>query len=224
MPNLTLRDGASWRLPSRAVLRPQLKRMIDITVSATLLLLMAPLLILIAAVVAADGGPILFAHRRVGRYGREFHCLKFRSMRPDAEQVLMKLLERDAVAHAEWTAARKLRRDPRVTPLGCILRATSLDELPQLLNVLRGEMSLVGPRPVLQEELNCFYAPTGADKDYLSVRPGITGAWQASGRSNTSYAERVALDAAYVRNPSLRTDLVILVRTAGSVLICNGSH
>jgi exopolysaccharide production protein ExoY len=224
MSNITLRNGAIWRLPSRAVLRPHLKRVMDITVAATLLLLMAPILVLIAAAVAVDGGPVFFAHRRVGRYGHEFDCLKFRSMRPDAEQVLMKLLERDPVAHANWTTARKLRRDPRVTPLGRVLRVTSLDELPQLLNVLRGEMSLVGPRPVLQEELHCFYAPAGADKDYLSVRPGITGAWQTSGRSNTSYAERVALDAAYVRNPSLRTDLAILVRTAGSVLSCSGSH
>jgi exopolysaccharide production protein ExoY len=224
MLNLILRNGTAWRLPSRTVLRPKLKRAVDISVAAISLLVLSPLLILIAAAVAADGGPIFFAHRRVGRYGREFDCLKFRSMRPDAEQVLMKLLERDAVAHADWTAARKLRRDPRVTPLGRVLRVTSLDELPQLLNVLRGEMSLVGPRPVLQEELHRFYAPVGADKDYLSVRPGITGAWQTSGRSNTSYAQRVALDTTYVRNPSLRTDLAILVRTAGSVLSCNGSH
>lgn len=224
MSNMTLRNGAFWRLPSRAELRPQLKRVMDITIAATLLLLMAPVLMVIAAMVAADGGPIFFAHRRIGRYGLAFDCLKFRSMRLDAEQALKKMLERDPVARANWTTARKLQRDPRVTPLGRVLRVTSLDELPQLLNVLRGEMSLVGPRPVLQEELHCFYAPAGADKDYLSVRPGITGAWQTSGRSNTSYAERVALDAAYVRNPSLRTDFAILIRTAGSVLSCRGSH
>jgi exopolysaccharide production protein ExoY len=134
------------------------------------------------------------------------------------------LLERDAETRAEWAVAHKLRRDPRITPLGRVLRATSLDELPQLLNVLRGEMSLVGPRPVLRDELARFYAPSNADKDYLSVRPGITGPWQVSGRSNTGYAERVALDASYVRNPSLRADLVILARTVGCVLRCHGSH
>jgi lipopolysaccharide/colanic/teichoic acid biosynthesis glycosyltransferase len=192
--------------------------------AAGLLLLMAPVLLPIAALVASDGGPVLYAHRRVGRRGREFGCLKFRSMRTDADRALAALLERDPGARAEWEAARKLRRDPRVTRLGRALRATSLDELPQLLNVLRGEMSLVGPRPVLRDELDGFYAPAGAVEAYLSVRPGLTGAWQVSGRSDTGYAERVALDAAYARSPSLRTDIAILARTAGTVLRRHGAY
>ncbi len=178
----------------------------------------------ITAVVAVDGGPVFFSHRRVGRGGRTFGCLKFRSMRPDADRHLAELLARDPAARAEWQAARKLRQDPRVTPFGRVLRATSLDELPQLINVLRGDMSLVGPRPVVQEELDQHYAPAAAAADYLSVRPGITGPWQVSGRSDMEYRERVALDAAYARNPSLRKDLALLAHTVVVVLRRQGAY
>ena len=134
------------------------------------------------------------------------------------------LLARDPAALAEWRAARKLRRDPRVTPVGRVLRATSLDELPQLINVLRGEMSLVGPRPVVQEELEQHYAPAGAAADYLSVRPGLTGPWQVSGRSDMDYRERVKLDADYARNPSLLRDLALLAYTVVVVLRRRGAY
>jgi lipopolysaccharide/colanic/teichoic acid biosynthesis glycosyltransferase len=196
----------------------------DVALSAALLLLLLPVFLALAAAVAADGGRVFYSHRRVGRNGRTFGCLKFRSMRPDADRFLSDLLARDPAALAEWRAARKLRRDPRVTPVGRVLRATSLDELPQLINVLRGEMSLVGPRPVVQEELEQHYAPAGAAADYLSVRPGLTGPWQVSGRSDMDYRERVKLDADYARNPSLLRDLALLAYTVVVVLRRRGAY
>jgi exopolysaccharide production protein ExoY len=206
------------------VLRPASKRAMDVALSAALLLLLLPVFLALAAAVAADGGRVFYSHRRVGRSGRTFGCLKFRSMRPDADRFLSDLLARDPAALAEWRAARKLRRDPRVTPVGRVLRATSLDELPQLINVLRGEMSLVGPRPVVQEELEQHYAPAGAAADYLSVRPGLTGPWQVSGRSDMDYRERVKLDAEYARNPSLLRDLALLAYTVVVVLRRRGAY
>ena len=206
------------------VLRPASKRAMDVALSAALLLLLLPVFLALAAAVAADGGRVFYSHRRVGRNGRTFGCLKFRSMRPDADRFLSDLLARDPAALAEWRAARKLRRDPRVTPVGRVLRATSLDELPQLINVLRGEMSLVGPRPVVQEELEQHYAPAGAAADYLSVRPGLTGPWQVSGRSDMDYRERVKLDADYARNPSLLRDLALLAYTVVVVLRRRGAY
>lgn len=206
----------------RDTLRPVAKRALDIAgASALLLALLVPLL-LIALLVRADGGPVLFAHRRIGRGGRPFGCLKFRTMVPDAERRLAALLEADPDARAEWEATRKLRRDPRVTWIGRFLRASSLDELPQLINVLRGEMSLVGPRPVLDVELSTYYGV--AAEHYRSVRPGLTGLWQVSGRSDTSYATRVALDVAYITRPSLREDLRILLRTPAAILLRRGAY
>lgn len=204
------------------ILRPAAKRAIDLSLSAAMLLILLPVFLLIMAAIAADGGPVFFSHQRVGRGGRTFGCLKFRSMRPDAEELLAGLLARDPAARAEWEAARKLRRDPRVTTVGRVLRANSLDELPQLINVLRGDMSLVGPRPVVQDELEQHYA--AAAHDYLSVRPGVTGPWQVRGRSDTVYRERVALDSAYARNPSLRKDLALLARTVVAVLRRRGAY
>ncbi len=213
------RGGERWR----DALRPALKRTIDIVGAAALLLALLVPLGLIALLVRADGGPVLFAHRRVGRGGASFGCLKFRSMVPDAERRLAALLARDPAARAEWEAARKLRDDPRVTWIGRFLRASSLDELPQLINVLKGEMSLVGPRPVQAAELATFYGAAAAEH-YMAVRPGITGLWQVSGRSDTSYARRVALDVAYVSRPSLRADLRILLRTPAAVLLRRGAY
>jgi lipopolysaccharide/colanic/teichoic acid biosynthesis glycosyltransferase len=207
----------------RGAVRPALKRLIDLVGAGSLLLVLAVPLCVIALLVRADGGPALFAHRRVGRSGRAFGCLKFRTMVPDAERRLAALLAADPAARAEWEATRKLRNDPRVTWIGRFLRASSLDELPQLLNVLRGEMSLVGPRPVLASELASHYGPMATER-YQSVRPGITGLWQVSGRSDTSYAERVALDVAYVARPSLREDLRILLRTPAAVLLQRGAY
>ncbi len=208
---------AAWR----AGLRPSLKRALDVAGAAALLLVLAPAFILLALLVRADGGPAFYAHRRVGRGGTSFGCLKFRSMVVDSQARLEALLASDPAARAEWEATRKLRQDPRVTRVGRFLRASSLDELPQLINVLRGEMSLVGPRPVIQSELESFDGAAAAH--YMSVRPGITGLWQISGRSDTSYAQRVALDVAYVAQPSLWTDVKILLRTPLAVLSRKGA-
>lgn len=198
------------------------KRGLDIAGAGALLLLLAPVFVVLALLVRADGGSAFFAHPRVGRNGKLFGCLKFRSMVVDSQARLAALLASDPAARAEWEETRKLRHDPRVTRIGRFLRATSLDELPQLLNVLRGDMSLVGPRPVQQAELERFYG--AAAFHYMSVRPGITGLWQVSGRSETSYAQRVALDVAYVSRPSLLADLRILLRTPLAVLSRKGAH
>jgi lipopolysaccharide/colanic/teichoic acid biosynthesis glycosyltransferase len=203
-------------------LRPGAKRALDVLVAGAMLMVLSPVFLALFFLVRADGGPGLFGHMRVGRDGRQFPCLKFRSMVVDSQARLAALLAHDPAAKAEWEATRKLRRDPRVTRIGEFLRKTSLDELPQLINVLRGEMSLVGPRPVQQAELERFYGAAAAH--YISVRPGITGLWQVSGRSSTSYATRVALDVAYVARPSLWQDIRILVRTPFAVLSRKGAH
>ncbi|WP_431269481.1 sugar transferase [Dankookia sp. P2] len=205
-----------------ASLQPLLKRGLDILGAGLLLLLAAPAFALLALLIRADGGPVFYAHERVGRGGRRFGCLKFRSMVTDSQARLAALLEADPAARAEWEATRKLRDDPRVTRTGRFLRATSLDELPQLINVLRGEMSLVGPRPVVAAELAAHYG--AAAEYYLSVRPGITGLWQISGRSETSYDTRVALDTRYATNMSVWTDLRILLRTPLVVLSRRGAY
>jgi exopolysaccharide production protein ExoY len=190
--------------------------------AAALLLAFSPLLLTIAWLIwRADGSPVLFSHFRVGRDGRLFKCLKFRTMRLDADRVLKDLLDSDPALREEWLRDQKLRHDPRVTKIGEFLRRTSLDELPQLLNVLRGEMSLVGPRPITMSEL----AKYGASRwHYLNVRPGITGLWQVSGRNNTTYERRVALDRHYVEHRSVAMDLKILLRTVYVVLRRDGAH
>jgi Undecaprenyl-phosphate galactose phosphotransferase WbaP len=198
------------------------KRTFD--VAAVLLggLAISPLLLLLMAAVYLDSpGPVFFGHARIGRDGRRFTTWKFRSMVPDAPAVLERYLRENPELRSEWEATRKLRDDPRVTRVGRFLRATSLDELPQIWNVLTGEMSLVGPRPIVDEEVPKY----GHVFDlYRMVRPGITGYWQVSGRSDTSYANRVAMDAHYVRNWSVWFDLVILVRTAGVVVRRDGAY
>ena len=186
------------------------KRMLDLFGSATLLLVMAPLLGVLAVLVKTSPGPLLFAQQRVGRHGRMFACLKFRTMCPDADARLQQLLEGDDALKAEWARDQKLRNDPRVTAVGKLLRKTSLDELPQLFNVLRGEMSLVGPRPIVEEELQRY---ARAAVWYLAVRPGMTGLWQVSGRNEVDYARRVALDSYYVRRRNFAMDCVILLQT-----------
>jgi lipopolysaccharide/colanic/teichoic acid biosynthesis glycosyltransferase len=205
-----------------ATLRPAAKRAMDVLGAGALLLLALPAFLVIAALVKLDGGKVFYAHQRVGLGGRLFGCLKFRSMVADSDQRLAALLARDPAARAEWDATRKLKNDPRVTAIGRVLRASSLDELPQIINVLRGEMSLVGPRPVQASELAAFYG--AAAQHYMMVRPGITGPWQISGRSDTSYAQRVALDVAYVTHPSLWTDIKILLRTPVAVLARRGAY
>ncbi|MDB5396945.1 MAG: exoY [Rhodospirillales bacterium] len=201
---------------------PGLKRAFDLVGAVILLLLLLPLLSLLALAIRLEGGPALYSHIRVGRNGKPFGCLKYRTMVPNADQLLASYFAANPLAAIEWSTRRKLTCDPRVTRLGALMRATSLDELPQLLNVLRGQMSLIGPRPVVQEELDQHYGPAGRSA-YLAVRPGITGLWQISGRSNTSYSERVALDIAYVKSWSLLLDVKILVLTVPAVLVRRGA-
>ena len=187
-----------------------------------LLLFFAPLMIAVAmAVFVQDGGPMIFAHQRIGRGGRLFPVLKFRSMATDAPARLQHLLDTDPEVRAQWERDHKLRNDPRVTPLGEFLRRSSLDELPQLFNVLRGEMSLVGPRPIVQAEA---YRYGRRIRDYCSVRPGITGLWQVSGRNDTSYKRRIAIDVLYCRRKSLLLDVQILLMTVPAVLLRRGSY
>jgi exopolysaccharide production protein ExoY len=195
---------------------------IDIILALSGIVLLAPLLIICyAATVISSSGPALFRHRRVGFGGRYFDCLKFRTMVPDASDQLRKLLESDPRAAAEWVAGRKLRYDPRVTAIGALLRKSSLDELPQLFNVLRGDMSIVGPRPVTREELLQY---SSAAQAYLACRPGITGLWQVSGRSTTTYSKRVACDAFYARNWSMALDVKILAATVPVILLSDGAY
>ena len=206
----------------RKSLFPIAKRALDIIGAGLGLVVLSPFFLIVALMVRADGGPAFFAHQRVGRGGKLFGCLKFRSMVIDSQARLEALLASDPAARAEWEATRKLKNDPRITRIGRFLRSTSLDELPQLINVLRGEMSLVGPRPVQEAEIDRYYGASAAH--YMAVRPGITGLWQVSGRSETSYESRVALDVAYVSRPSMIADLAILLRTPVAVLSRRGAH
>ena len=190
--------------------------------AALILLLISPIMALVAWLIwKRDGAPIFFGHYRVGRDGELFRCLKFRSMYRDADRMLKEVLASDPQARAEWDRDQKLGNDPRITPVGHFLRKTSLDELPQLFNVLRGEMSLVGPRPITTGELTRYGA---ARWHYLSVQPGMTGLWQVSGRNNTTYDERVALDRRYVEARSFRLDLSILFRTIKVVVARDGAR
>jgi Undecaprenyl-phosphate galactose phosphotransferase WbaP len=190
--------------------------------AAVLLLLLSPVMLCLAAMIAKrDGAPVLFGHYRVGKDGRLFRCLKFRSMYRNSAEMLNEILATDANARAEWERDQKLTDDPRITPVGHFLRKTSLDELPQLINVLRGEMSLVGPRPITVAELTRYGRVRW---HYLSVRPGMTGLWQVSGRNNTTYPERVALDERYIDNQSLLGDISILFRTVKVVLFREGAR
>lgn len=197
------------------------KRCFDAVASFFALIFLAPVFLTIAlAITLFDPGPVFFGHQRVGRQGRLFTCWKFRSMVVDSKARLTKLLESDPAAAREWAATQKLTNDPRITPLGRFLRKTSLDELPQLWNVLIGEMSLIGPRPITRGELDRY----GRDRRYyLVVRPGISGLWQISGRSQSTYEERVALDREYVESWSFLRDLHIAVMTIPAVLFARGA-
>jgi exopolysaccharide production protein ExoY len=197
------------------------KRVLDVVGAIVLAVAFSPLILAIAVLMRREGGSIIYRHRRIGRDGRAFECLKFRTMVPNADQLLRELLERDPAIKAEWVRDHKLRCDPRVTRLGRFLRHTSLDELPQLWNVLRGEMSLVGPRPVVREELLRYGRNV---RTYLAAKPGITGLWQVKGRNDTDYRRRVVLDTYYVRNQNLLLDLYILLKTTRVVLGGSGAY
>jgi undecaprenyl-phosphate galactose phosphotransferase len=212
---LTVRNNLARSFP-RAV-----KRAFDITVSLAIIIAASPLLIWIAARVASSGGAIFYGHKRQGQYNRPFACYKFRSMAPNADQLLQELLANDAEARAEWERDFKLKNDPRITKIGHFLRKTSLDELPQLWNVLKGDMSLVGPRPVVAAELERYGNQV---EYYLEAKPGITGLWQISGRNDITYETRVYLDAWYVKNWSLFNDIAILCRTVGVIFRKEGAY
>lgn len=206
----------------RVTISSALSRVFDLLIAILAIAFTAPLLLaVLAAVKAADRGPALFGHLRVGRDGRAFQCFKFRTMVLDADAKLARLLATDPAAWAEWAQSQKLRRDPRITPIGVFLRRSSLDELPQLFNVLRGDMSIVGPRPIVAEEV-ARYGHRFAW--YCKVRPGITGYWQVSGRNDTTYRRRVAMDTLYAKNKSLAWDIKIVAQTAPVVLLAKGSY
>ncbi len=192
------------------------KRAFDILAALAGLIFFLPTFLTIALITKLTSkGPVFYAHPRLGRHGRIFKCLKFRTMAPDAAERLAALLVADPQAAKEWRESQKLRRDPRVTAFGRFLRKSSLDELPQFWNVLVGDMSLVGPRPITRAELERYGAQR---RYYLLVRPGITGLWQVSGRSNTNYDRRIAFDRRYVENWSLTEDIAIVLKTVPAVL------
>lgn len=198
-----------------------IKRLFDIVVSGTALLLLSPIMLCIGMIIKTDGGAALFGHKRIGKGGKIFPCWKFRSMIMNGDVMLKKHLAENPEAAAEWNATQKLQYDPRVTKIGKILRVTSIDELPQLINVLKGEMSLVGPRPIVHDEVRHYNYDIA---HYHRVRPGVTGLWQVSGRNDVSYAKRVEMDSWYVRNWSLWHDIAILCKTVPAVFKRSGAY
>lgn len=227
MSSLQLVGTRAWTgtaesaLPESVSWDERLTRFMNIGCALAALVFFIPIMAAIAlAILLCDPGPVLFGHARIGRHGRTFRCWKFRTMTSNAEHVLARHLDADADARREWQSTRKLRRDPRVTRIGRLLRRSSLDELPQLLNVLRGEMSIVGPRPITDAEAGRYRRYF---VHYCAVRPGITGLWQVTGRSNTSYRRRVATDVAYARSRGLAMDIRIMLLTIPSVLRGDGS-
>jgi lipopolysaccharide/colanic/teichoic acid biosynthesis glycosyltransferase len=214
---ISARNSASAEVSGLEIAKPRVsfytqygKRMFDLAFAILLLPLLLPIMLVITLGMAHKG-KIIFGHRRVGRGGKEFTCYKFRTMIVDADRQLAELLASDTEASAEWEGNHKLKNDPRITRLGHVLRSTSLDELPQLWNVIRGEMSFVGPRPVTRGELEKYGEHTRA---YLSVCPGITGPWQVTGRGASSYSDRVLQDAAYVASINFTWDAKIIAQTA----------
>lgn len=197
-----------------------MKRAFDMVVGCVIFLLSLPIFLVLSVMIKRDGGPIFFKHTRIGKQGKKFQCLKFRSMVVNAEDAIYEHFKSHPQAEADWLLRRKLKDDPRVTRIGGYLRRSSLDELPQLINVLRGQMSLVGPRPIVQEEKQ-FYGESYLY--YVTMTPGMTGLWQVSGRTETTYAERVRLDVWYSRNWSLWNDFVILVQTVKTVIRRHGA-
>ena len=200
-----------------------IKRTFDILFSLSCVVLTAPIMLFIAlAVRLFSKGQVVYAHERIGRGGKPFKCYKFRTMYPDADERLKMLLEQHPSLREEWEASHKLKNDPRVTPIGKFLRSTSLDEFPQFINVLKGDLSVVGPRPVVRAEINKHIRHKATK--ILSVRPGITGLWQVSGRSDTSYEKRIALDERYVDEVSLLMDVKIILKTLPAMVSSKGAY
>lgn len=224
-----MRNAAKWgssdTLRSAAETPPiggLVKRGFDILAASAGLVLLSPLFVLLALLVKlSDGGSVFYGHRRIGRAGRIFRCLKFRTMVPNGDEVLAAHFATNPESRKEWQATRKLKNDPRVTRVGQVLRKLSLDELPQIINILQGDMSIVGPRPVVKDELDIYGS---CAVFYLKSRPGLTGLWQISGRNDVSYDSRVALDRHYVENWSFSADLLIIMKTIPAVCSSRGSY
>jgi undecaprenyl-phosphate galactose phosphotransferase len=198
------------------------KRIFDLVCTIGGGLMILPIIAVVALLVAIDNkGNVIFAHRRIGKDGKEFPCYKFQSMVPNAQEILQDYLAKNSEARKEWEESFKLTNDPRVTKLGGFLRKTSLDELPQLWNVIKGDMSLVGPRPIVKKEIERYGEYF---REYAMVLPGITGMWQASGRSDTTYEERVEMDTWYVRNWSVWLDIMYLAKTFTAVIFGKGAY
>lgn len=199
-----------------------LKRTVDITASATALLLLSPVFLVTSLAIRKDSdGPAMFTQKRIGKDGKLFEIYKFRTMVPDADKKLFELLDKDEKAREEYKVNKKLKHDPRITKVGNFLRKTSIDELPQLINVLKGDMSLVGPRPYLpreKEDMGDYY------NTIIESKPGITGLWQVSGRSNTTFEERLHFDEEYNEKKSFAFDMGLLVKTVGSVVKGDGAE
>jgi len=204
-----------------SALRDSTIRALDIIGAVAGLILFAPVLAIVAFLIMRDGGSAFFSQIRVGQQGRGFSCFKLRSMASDAEARLQTLLDNDPQAAAEWAESRKLKNDPRITKLGHFIRKTSIDELPQLWNVLKGDMSLVGPRPIVPDEL-AMYGKDAAS--YLAVRPGLTGLWQVSGRSDCDYDTRIALDLEWTKTRTVVSYLEIILKTVPAVLAKDGAY
>ena len=198
------------------------KRVLDIAIASLALVFVFPLLLVVGILIRMqDGGKAVYAQKRYGRNGRTFNCYKLRSMVANADERLKEILETDPAARAEWEETQKFVNDPRITPLGHFIRKTSIDELPQLVNIIRGEMSLVGPRPIVENEIAKYGEYY---RDYCAVRPGLTGLWQVEGRSNTTYDERVQLDVKYASSRTFIGDIMIMLRTVPAVLLSKGAR
>lgn len=203
------------RRESQTVYSLIFKRVFDLGLALIMLPLLAPIVGVIWVIARMDGGPGFFGHRRIGRHGKTFRCWKIRTMVPDAETRLVAYLTANPDAAAEWERDHKLTNDPRITKIGRFLRATSLDELPQLWNVIRGDMSFVGPRPVVRKEMQKYGRFRSS---YMKMRPGITGIWQVSGRNDVSYEDRIQMDVQYLYSASLALDCEIILSTGLSVI------
>ncbi len=211
-------SNLEFQIKHRAV-----KRIFDVLFSLSILVLFIPIFVAIAiAIRFSSKGPIVYSHQRIGRGGKKFGCYKFRTMYPDAEVKLKSILESNPELKREWEKSYKLKNDPRVTPIGSFLRKTSLDEFPQFWNVLKGDLSVVGPRPVIRDEIVKYYGEKAAK--VLSVRPGLTGLWQVSGRSNISYDSRILLDEEYINKQSLSLDIKLVLKTIPAMLSSKGAY
>nr|WP_321440770.1 sugar transferase [uncultured Hyphomonas sp.] len=198
------------------------KRITDIVIASVALVFVFPLLLVVGTLIRLqDGDKAVYAQKRYGRNGRTFSCYKLRSMVANADERLQEILATDPEARAEWEETQKLVNDPRITPLGHFIRKTSIDELPQLINIIRGEMSLVGPRPIVENEIAKYGEYY---RDYCAVRPGLTGLWQVEGRSDTTYEERVQLDVKYASSRTFTGDIMIMLRTVPAVLLSKGAR